>query len=67
MGSAGSGAKPDEQPQHKVKLDAFWMQTHEVTWDDYRMFMFVDPGERSGAKPDPSVDGSAGRRRPMSR
>ena len=33
MGSAGADAKPDEQPQHKVKLDAFWMQTHEVTWD----------------------------------
>jgi formylglycine-generating enzyme required for sulfatase activity len=33
MGSAGPGAAPDEQPQHKVRLDAFWMQTHEVTWD----------------------------------
>ena len=25
MGSGGAGAKADEQPQHKVKLDAFWM------------------------------------------
>jgi len=33
MGSAGAGAKPDEQPPHKVKLDPFWMQAHEVTWD----------------------------------
>jgi formylglycine-generating enzyme required for sulfatase activity len=40
MGSAG--AKPDETPQHKVRLDAFWMQTHEVTWDAYLMFMFAD-------------------------
>src|SRR5579884_2370755 len=36
----GSKAKPDEQPVHKVTLDAFWMQAHEVTWDEYRLFMF---------------------------
>src|SRR3954451_7501806 len=39
MGSAGPPGKPDEQPQHKVRLDAFWMQAHEVTWDSYLMFM----------------------------
>ena len=33
MGSSAPGAKPDEQPVHKVKVDAFWMQTHEITWD----------------------------------
>ena len=38
----GSNAKPDEQPLHKVKLDAFWMQSHEVTWDEYRLFMFAN-------------------------
>ena len=32
----------DEQPQHKVQLDAFWMQAHEVTWDEYRLFMFAN-------------------------
>ena len=31
---------PAEQPQHKVRVDAFWMQAHEVTWDEYRLFMF---------------------------
>jgi formylglycine-generating enzyme required for sulfatase activity len=40
----GSNAKPDEQPLHKVKLDAFWMQSHEVTWDEYRLFMFASQG-----------------------
>src|ERR1043165_6990976 len=30
MGSA-SGPK-EEQPAHKVRVDAFWMQAHEVTW-----------------------------------
>jgi formylglycine-generating enzyme required for sulfatase activity len=24
----------------QVKLDAFWIATHEVTWDEYRLFMF---------------------------
>ncbi len=37
----GSTAAPDEQPRHKVTLDAFWMQTREVTWDEYRLFMFA--------------------------
>jgi len=32
-------------PQHKVKLDAFWMQAHEVTWDEYRLFMFAPKDE----------------------
>jgi formylglycine-generating enzyme required for sulfatase activity len=55
MGSADSGAKPDEQPPHTVKLDAFWMQAHEVTWDAYLMFMFADQAKES-ARPDAMVD-----------
>jgi formylglycine-generating enzyme required for sulfatase activity len=53
MGS--TGGKPDEQPQHKVKLDAFWMQTHEVTWDSYLMFMFADQAHEV-EHPDAVVD-----------
>ena len=34
-------------PDRKVKLDAFWMQTHEVTWDEYRLFMFAAPGDQT--------------------
>ena len=52
MGSAAG----DATPQHTVKLDAFWMQAHEVTWDAYLMFMFVDQANERG-KPDPLVDG----------
>ena len=40
---AGAGdpkRRKDEQPQHKVRVDAFWMQAREVTWDEYRLFMF---------------------------
>jgi formylglycine-generating enzyme required for sulfatase activity len=55
MGSAAPGAKPDERPQHKVRVDAFWMQAHEVTWDAYLMFMFVDQAKESEG-PDPLVD-----------
>jgi formylglycine-generating enzyme required for sulfatase activity len=55
MGSSGPGAKPDEQPQHKVRLDAFWMQTHEVTWDSYLMFMFADQAQET-EHPDAMVD-----------
>jgi formylglycine-generating enzyme required for sulfatase activity len=32
--------RKDEGPQRKVKIDAFWMGKHEVTWDEYRLFMF---------------------------
>ena len=56
MGSSAAEAKADEKPQHTVKLDAFWMQAHEVTWDAYLMFMFVDQANERG-KPDPLVDG----------
>ena len=38
----GSQLKKDEQPQHQVHVDAFWMQVHEVTWDEYRLFMFAN-------------------------
>jgi len=38
----GSARKPDEQPAHPVHVDAFWMQVHEVTWDEYRLFMFAN-------------------------
>ena len=32
--------RKDESPQRKVKLDPFWMGKYEVTWDEYRLFMF---------------------------
>jgi formylglycine-generating enzyme required for sulfatase activity len=50
----GSTAKKDEQPAHKVRVDAFWMQAHEVTWDEYRLFMFA--GGQAGGPKDETVD-----------
>jgi formylglycine-generating enzyme required for sulfatase activity len=56
MGSPEGQGQPDERPQRTVRLDAFWMQAHEVTWDSYLMFMFADQaGEQ--AEPDALVDG----------
>ena len=44
MGSPSSeaGRKPDEGPQHKVKLSPFWIGQHEVTWNEFELFMFAD-------------------------
>lgn len=40
MGSPATekGRKPDEGPQHKVKIEPFWMGQFEVTWDIYDLF-----------------------------
>jgi formylglycine-generating enzyme required for sulfatase activity len=32
----------NEGPQVRVKLDPFWMQTTEVTWDMYSLFMYPE-------------------------
>ena len=58
MGSPPSDPhkQKDEQPQHKVKIDAFWMQAREVTWDEYRLFMFDTQAAGGAAPKDPTVD-----------
>jgi formylglycine-generating enzyme required for sulfatase activity len=65
MGSPASDPhrKKDEQPQHKVHVDAFWMQAHEVTWDEYRLFMFETQGGDVSHK-DALVDGVSRPTRP---
>lgn len=41
MGSdaADKRGQKDELPHHKVYVDAFWMGTHEITWDIYELFL----------------------------
>jgi formylglycine-generating enzyme required for sulfatase activity len=41
MGSPESEAERQnyEGPQHKVTLSPFWIEVHEVTWDEYQPFM----------------------------
>lgn len=62
MGSASSekGRNKDEGPQHKVSVGAFWMSTHEITWDVYDKFVYRD----STNKPPSAVDGITGPTKP---
>ncbi len=58
MGTPDSeaGRRKDESPQHKVRIEPFWMGKYEVTWDEYRLFMFASQsGEMTGA--DRVIDG----------
>ena len=46
---AESGHRADEGPRHKVKIEPFWMGKFEVTWDEYRLFMFPQKTEQVDA------------------
>ena len=51
----GSTISKMEGPRHKVKVNPFWMGKFEVTWDEYRLFMFAEQAkETKGA--DPTID-----------
>jgi len=43
------GRKPDEGPQHRVKVSPFWMEKCEVTWNEYELFMYPDEEKRTRA------------------
>lgn len=49
MGSPATEAKrqPDEGPQHKVKIEPFWMGKHEVTWDEFELFVYREIEKQS--------------------
>lgn len=53
MGSPADekGRKPDEGPQHKVKIEPFWMGQCEVTWDEYELFMYPDQEKAMTVEP----------------
>ncbi|HWB11184.1 MAG TPA: formylglycine-generating enzyme family protein [Pirellulales bacterium] len=56
MGSPESepGHQDDEGPLHEVQIAPFWMGKHEVTWEEYEVFMFsLDVARRkiSGKSP----------------
>lgn len=36
------GRKPDEGPQHRVKIEPFWMGALEVTWNEYELFLYPE-------------------------
>jgi len=43
------GRDPDEGPRREVTLEPFWIGVHEVTWDEYAVFRFVDRDSDSTA------------------
>jgi formylglycine-generating enzyme required for sulfatase activity len=57
MGTPDSdpGHKADESPVHPVRIEGFWMSAHEVTWDEYRLFMFAAQAGETATK-DAQVD-----------
>lgn len=42
------GREADEGPQRKVQISPFWMQKHEVTWDEYDIWSFSLDIQRRG-------------------
>lgn len=34
------GRKKDEGPQHSVLIDSFWIGKHEITWDEFELFVY---------------------------
>jgi formylglycine-generating enzyme required for sulfatase activity len=50
--------KADEGPQHKVKIEPFWMGQLEVTWNEYDLFVYTDEERKfkDTLPTDPEVD-----------
>jgi formylglycine-generating enzyme required for sulfatase activity len=56
MGSSDSekGRRPDEGPQHKVKIEPFWMGKVELSWDIYDLYAFKNMEKEMALRhPDP--------------
>jgi formylglycine-generating enzyme required for sulfatase activity len=50
------GRAEDEGPQHEVEIKPFWMGKHEVTWDEYEVWMFsLDIQRRKLNKVEPTA------------
>jgi len=54
------GRKADEGPQRKVRIGAFWMGAHEVTWNEYELWQLdLDKLRRSKARAATGLDKKA--------
>jgi formylglycine-generating enzyme required for sulfatase activity len=44
MGSPAreEGHQEDEEPVHPVEISPFWMGKHEITWDEYEIFVYPE-------------------------
>ena len=45
-----TGRKPDEGPVHEVEIAPFWMGKHEVTWDEFELFMYPEEEKKTRAR-----------------
>lgn len=57
MGSPNSepGRRPDEGPQHEVRIEPFWMGKCEVTWNELESWLFrIDAQQRKSEKREPT-------------
>ncbi len=49
------GRRRDEGPRHEVQVSPFWIGRHEVTWDEYHLFMFrLDQEMRKKGQAEPA-------------
>ena len=46
----GEAGRDEDEGQHAVTLDSFWIGTHEVTWDEYYHFQFRTKDTEQGAE-----------------
>ncbi|MFK5922042.1 MAG: formylglycine-generating enzyme family protein [Verrucomicrobiota bacterium] len=53
MGSPANekGREKDEGPQHKVKIDPFWMGKYEITWNQFELFKTTTIARRKDGAP----------------
>ncbi|MHA4807985.1 formylglycine-generating enzyme family protein [Flavitalea flava] len=57
MGSPATekGHEETEGPVHQVELDAFWMAEHEITWDEFELFVYPELDKQSKKTKDPKT------------
>jgi len=55
MGTAGPLGRPDEKPVHRVRVDGFWMDQHEVTNAEFRRFV-AEAGYVTTCEKAPTLD-----------
>jgi formylglycine-generating enzyme required for sulfatase activity len=52
-----AGRQDDEGPQRRVRVDAFWMAKHEVTWGEFELWMLdLDVQRRQAEKRAPHAN-----------
>ncbi len=59
MGSPDTeaGREASEGPRHEVQISPFWIEVHEVTWEEYQLFMLkLDLQPKEGVEPGAALE-----------